>query len=181
MSRWLGPFTAEEMIASFREMGTEWRKGLAILEECLRAQDKVGELRRQHAVAAAARLQFLSMANVIEFYALRERLRQTDAAGRLPLVRRMREVTQNDIRLAEEMKPYVALDCTIGFESEIYDYSYSEATIDAKIHHDRSTAATLARWEKEGVDAVVLNRTLPAPPPMPRKVETWREWLQWGD
>ena len=181
VSRWLGPFTVEEMIASFREMASEWEKGLSILEECLGTQGKVVELRRQHAVAAAARLQFLSMANVMEFYTLRDRLQATGAAGRTPLIRRMREVTRDDMRLAEAMKRHLALDCVIGFESEIYDYSYSLETVEAKIRHDRRTVATLAEWEKAGIDAAVLNRVLPAPAPAPRPPVTWRDWLQWGD
>ncbi len=181
ITRWLGPFTAEELIASFREMGTEWEKGLAILQECLRAQGKAGELQRQHAVAAAARLQFLSMDNVIEFYMLRDRLPDVEATARPSLIRRMRKVVLDDIRLAEQMKTYVALDCAIGFESEIYDYSYSAATIEAKIRHDRLSAATLVRWEKQGADMDVLHRSLPAPLPVKRPAPGWREWLAWGD
>jgi hypothetical protein len=54
VSRWTGAvllehvddlhFTAEEMIASFREIGVEWNKGLRVLAECLRTQPNVLDL-----------------------------------------------------------------------------------------------------------------------------------------
>lgn len=182
VSRWLGGFSADEMIASFREMGAEWTQGLEILEDCLRAQPDAPPLQKQHGVAAAARLQFLSMANVLEFYALRDRLSHADATGRQRMVRRMRALVEDDIALAEQMKRCVALDCTIGWESEIYDYSYSQPLLEDKIRHDRETLNTLARWEEKGVELEVLAAVLPrtAAPPRPGPV-TWREWLRWGD
>ena len=181
LARWLGPFTADEMIASFREMAGEWTKGEAILAECLNASSPALDLRRQQAVAVAVRLQFLSMANVLEFYLLRERLKEAGAADSRTLVRRMRALVEDDIRLAQQMTPLVALDCTIGFESEIYDYSYSAALLDEKIRHDRGTLETLSRWEENGVQPEVLTRVLPAPAPARPAPEGWRDYLKWGD
>ena len=63
------------------------------------------------------------------------------------------ETSRSDTRL---VKRYVALDSTIGWESEIYDYSYSEPLLDEKIRHDRETLKTLARWEDTGIDPEVL-------------------------
>jgi hypothetical protein len=51
----------------------------------------------------------------------------------------------------EEIVRNLAQSLTIGFESEIYDYSCSEATVDAKIRHDRGTVATLARWGRKAL------------------------------
>jgi hypothetical protein len=181
LSRWLGPFSADEMIASFREMGTRWSKGLQTLAECLRAQPNAPELKKQHAVAAAAKLQFLSMANVLEFYTLRDRLSHSDKAMQQQMVRRMRALTAADIAIAMEMKRYIALDCAIGWESEIYDYSYSDALIDDKIRHDSETLNTLARWEQTGVDVEVLATVLPTPARQRPAPGTWREWLCCGD
>jgi hypothetical protein len=181
VSRWLGEFTAEEMIASFREMGAEWTKGLRTLADCLRGQPNVLDLQKHYAVAAAARLQFNSTANVMEFYMLRDRLLNADSAGRQRMVRRMRALTEDDIAIAEEMMRHVALDSSIGWQSEIYDYSYSESLLKDKIRHDRETVKTLARWEKKGVEPEVLTAVLPTPaPPSPAPI-TNQDWLQWGD
>jgi hypothetical protein len=183
VSRWLGGFSADDLIASFREMGAAWAKGLDILADCLRTQPDAVDLRRQHAVGAAARLQFFSMANALEFYTLRDQLASTSGSESQRLVRRLRALAADDIALAEQMKRYVALDCTIGWESEIYDYSYSEPRLEEKIRHDRGTLHTLARWEEHGIEPEVLAAMLPTPaPPRPEPEQvTWREWLRWGD
>ena len=181
VGRWLGPFTAEELISTFREMGGMWREGEALLAEALKARPDVPELRRQQAVAAAARLQFLSAANVIEFYSLRDRLRQADAEEQRHLLRRMRTAAEDDMALAEQMKPLVRLDCTVGFQSEIYDYCYTEAELEEKIRHDRQTLETLVRWETLGVEPQVLATVLPAPAATRTPAPSWREWLRWGD
>ncbi|MEN6607659.1 MAG: hypothetical protein ABFD60_10480, partial [Bryobacteraceae bacterium] len=181
VSRWVPPFTAAEMIDSFREMGKLWDEGLSLLKASLNGQPNLPELRRQYAVAAAIRIQLDSMANVIEFYTLRDQLREAVAADQAVLVARLRDVVANDIQLAREMLPYVRLDCTIGFESEIYDYSYSPALLEEKIRHDSQTLMTLTKWEQNGVEAEVLARILPTPPPLPRVQTSWQDWLRWGD
>jgi hypothetical protein len=181
VSRWVGPYTAKEIIASFREMAEKWSEGLALLRQSLARTKGSGPLAREYGVAAAARLQFLSMANVMEFYSARDRLTEVAAGEQRALVRRMREVAEDDSRLAREMTPYAERDCLVGFESEIYDYSFSPRLLAEKIEHDAKTVKTLAEWERNGVDASVLARTLPTPKTPPGVRPSWREWLRWGD
>lgn len=181
VSRWLGDFTAEDIIASFREMGEAWSKGVRGLADCLRTRPNVPDLQKQHAIAAAARLQFLSMANVIEFYTLRDGLSNADPQNHPQMVRHMRALTEDDIALALEMKRYVRLDCTIGWQSEIYDYSYSESLLNHKIRHDRETLKTLMRWEEKGIEPQVLATVLSTAVPRSIGPITWRDWLRWGD
>jgi hypothetical protein len=181
VGRWVGPFTAEELIASFREMAGIWNEGLALLGQSLASVKGNQALRREYGVAAAARIQFLSMANVLEFYTLRDRLGSAAASDQLSIAGRMRAVVEDDIRLAREMTSYAAQDPMVGFQSEIYDYSFSPTLLGEKIRHDEGTVATLARWQKTGVDPAVLARTLPVAKPAPAPRPTWREWLRWGD
>lgn len=183
-ARWLGPFTAEELIRSFRQMGDQWMQGLSVLSSCVKQSQDDPELRRQYAIAAAARLQFLSMANVLDFYSMRDRLREAPAAEQAALVPRMRAVVENDIALAKEMKSHLALDPFIGFESENYNYSYSETLLEDKIVHDTATVRTLARWEKSGVEPEVLSAVLPtsvSTTSFKRAPASWRDWLRWGE
>jgi hypothetical protein len=80
------------------------------------------------------------------------------------------------------MRRHMALDGNIGWQSEIYDYSYSETLLKDKIRHDRETLKTLARWEKAGIEPGVLTAVLPTPPPPPAPPPpTYQDWLQWGD
>ena len=181
VARWLGPFTAEELIHSFRSMGDQWVQGLTVLSGCLKRAPSDQNLRKQYAVAAAARLQFLSMANVIEFYTTRDRLRQAPSGDQSSLVRRMRAIVESDIALAKEMKSHVAVDPSLGFESEMYYYSFSGPLLDEKIVHDTSTLRTLVRWEKSGVEPEVLATVLPVSVSSKHAAATWREWLRWGD
>jgi len=180
VTRWLGPNSAQELSDSFREMSGIWRKGLALLEASLRTQPGNRELRRQHAVAAAADLQFLSMANAVEFYTLRDTLAGKAPEERRAVVRRLRQVVEDDIALARQMLPLQRTDCLIGFESEIYDYSFSPRLLEAKIAHDERTAKTLAGWERNGVDLAML-APLPVPAPVPTAPARWQDWLRWGD
>jgi hypothetical protein len=78
------------------------------------------------------------------------------------------------------MKDHVALDCIIGWESEIYDYSYSGLLLEAKIQHDRDILKTLERWEQQRIEPKVLAAVLPTAVPQPPAPVTWRDWLRWG-
>jgi hypothetical protein len=163
IARWLGPFTVEELLDSFRRMGRRWQEGLDLLAECRREHPQVVELARQYAIAAAARVQFLSTANVIEFYWLRDALRDGPRSRQRDLLDRLCAVAQADIALAEEMKGYQAAVPAIGFHSEIFDYSFSPQLLADKIRHTRKTLETLERWQQMGVELNVLNASLPAP------------------
>jgi hypothetical protein len=181
ISRWLGGFSAQELMASFREMAAVWSKGLEGLEACLDAAPKTPELQKQVAVAAAARLQFLSMANVLEFYKLRDQLENSNKVDQQQMVRRMRTVVAGDIAVAQNMKRYLAIDCTIGWQSEIYDYSYSDALIDDKIQQDTETLKILTRWAEKGIEPDRLAAVLPTAAPRRSSPVTWRDWLPYGD
>ena len=185
VSHWLGPFTAEELIDSFRQMGRQWQQGVDLLGECRREYPHAVELNRQYAVAAAAGVQFRSAANVIEFYTLRDQLLKSPAPRRDTMVARLRQVAEEDIALAEEMKSYLATDAAIGFHSEMYDYSFSPELLDEKIHHSRQTLDILARWQRTRIEPDVLNRLLPAAQsPCPAKPSSDlgdQDPLRWGD
>jgi len=181
VSRWLGPFTAEELIQSFRKMGDRWAQGVSILSGCMKESRNAPEFRKQLAVAAAIRLQFLSMANVLEFYTQRDRLREAPVSEHAALVRRMRAVVEDDIALAKEMKTHIAIDPALGFQSELHYYSYSEPLLEEKIARDTDTLRTLARWQKSGIEPQTLSAVLPAPVSTGRAVVTWRDYLRWGE
>ncbi len=187
VSRWLGPFTAGELIRSFRAMAGEWTRGLVLLGECLADVPADESRRKQYAVAAAARIQFLSAANVIEFYTLRDRLRDGPSGRPRTLLKQMCAIVENDIVLAEEMKKHQAVEPFIGFHSEMLVWSYSRKLIEAKIRHDRKVLTRLRDWSRTGVDRRVLERVLPTRPPV-RYQDTFtdesdrhRNWLKRGD
>lgn len=160
IARWVGPFTPQQIAETFRDMAARWSTGLARLEAALQTVGREPERVRHVAVAKAVRLHFLSAANVYEFYALRDSLSKTDASGHLAIVRRMQAVAKDDIRAAEEMKALLVIEPALGFASELFDFSYSKALLDEKILQVQEMLPTLARWERNGVELDVLNRTV---------------------
>lgn len=180
VGRWVGPFTSGQLVKSFREIAFRWQKGLDMLHPLVRLESTT-ELQRQYLVAAAARVQLSSAANVFEFYTLRDRLLTADKEDERALVQQMIVSVEDDITNAREMLGYVEMDSTIGFQSEIYDYSYSPASLDEKIAHDSAVLERLKFWFKNGVDRTILlselpSQKLPGNPPV-----TWQDWLRWGD
>ncbi|MDP2989281.1 MAG: hypothetical protein Q8O57_01790 [Kiritimatiellota bacterium] len=176
-ARWQGQLKSGEIISLFRSMADEWQKGLQLLRAArdVLPADKVTA--GQYAVAAAARLQFLSAANVYEFYTLRAELRRVPQAGQSAVLQKMCRTAENDIVLAEAMKDYLKTEPFIGFHSEMYDYSFTEELLDKKIEQVRHTLFYLDRWQSEDVEEAVLDKDLAARGRMP----SFRGWLECGD
>jgi hypothetical protein len=180
VNRWTGPFTSDQLAKSFREIVSRWQKGLDLLRPLLDAKSTV-ELRRQYIISAAVSVQLTSAANVFDFYTLRDRLITANEEDEHTLVQQMIVVVESDIAKAHEMHEYATTDSAIGFESEIYDYSYSPTLLHEKIAHDSVTLRKLKLWEQNGVDRTVLLSELPSQHIPEKPLLTWRNWLQWGD
>ena len=177
ISRWVGPYAPRQICDAFRDMAGRWEDGLAELRSARATAGNERDLDRQVAVAAAIRLHFLGAANVYEFYALRDSLLEKGAAERPTMLQRMQKVARADIEVACEMKDLLAVEPHLGFESEIFDFSYTPALIEEKIMQVRDMLPTLARWEREGIEPESLERTVEE-----------SEWLRpdrdpdrWGD
>lgn len=157
--RWLGFYTLEEITGSFREMARIWEIGLQKIAAIVAERAGKNELYRQYAVAKAVQIQCLTTANVYEFYALRDQLRSAEPSAQSDIMSRMKNVARNDLQLAKTMIELLAVDPTIGFESEIYAFSYSHPLITEKIIQVEDMLSTLARWQRDGVDKTALEPT----------------------
>lgn len=130
VERWLGfpgrPFySVEEVTSAFRAIAEAWSQGLQHLTRALEIRGAEPELQRQMAVASAIRLQCLATANVYEFYDQRDRLKGAAPALHPAILQRLIEVADDELSNAREMKKWIAVEPAIGFQSEIYDFSYS--------------------------------------------------------
>lgn len=159
-ARWIGHYSIDEITSSFRKMAEIWQQGLEKLAEARSESGKNEANERDFAVAKAVRLHCLSTANIYEFYYLRDQLRDGGPSGDLGRVDQMQSVARNELTVAQEVKELIAIDPWIGFQSEIYDFSYSSALIEAKIIQVMGMLATLAQWQRTGVDFAVLSRTV---------------------
>jgi hypothetical protein len=133
IGRWLGVFSADEIIKSFRSMASVWSMGLEMLRPVAATFARNAPPMRQLAVAEALRIQFASCANVYEFYKLRDELPEMTRNDKLKAYKRMEIVALDDIDLAEKMKSFIRIEPSIGFQAEMRYYSFSEKLIDAKI------------------------------------------------
>ena len=160
VERWTGNFTTDEIIRVFRGMAARWGRGQDLLTKLPATAVEPVEARKQIAVSAAVRLQCLSTANVYEFYSLRDRLREAAEEERMPLVKRMRQVAEDEIVIAGEMKRLMEVEPCLGYFVELYARVYSIPMIDEKIRQVRDMIATLQQWEKTGVESAVLLRSV---------------------
>jgi len=158
VARWTGDLTANEIIASFRQIASRWETGLNLLEQAVIGESL--DIQRQVAVAAAVRLQCLSTANVYEFYVLRDRLREAREDDRVALVTRLREVAEDEVTLSGEMIRCLEIEPTLGYFIELYAKVYSIPLIEEKTRQVCDTISTLRRWESNKVDMAVLDRTV---------------------
>jgi hypothetical protein len=114
--RWAGQFEPAELIKVFRQLGSAWDKACKRLAAI---PATTAETKRQAAVAEALGIIMQSAANIYEFYLLREHCKEPQMAGRLC------EIARQEIRLVNRMEQLLAMDCRIGFHSEIYYYVLS--------------------------------------------------------
>jgi len=172
VSRWLGPFTATELIRQFRAMARQWSAGLNTMRDCLATNPGSADLRRQYAVAAATRLQFLSAANAIEFYALRD-------APSPATLRHLRAIVIDDIALAREMQRQLRVEPFIGFHTEMLAYSYSGPLLDAKRRQSRRTLKLLDQWLRTGRRPRSLKDDIQPPIAPTRKGTSYDKWVRY--
>lgn len=158
--RWLGYCTLDEMTGSLRSMARTWQDGLSLMEEALSEVGENRRLEREVAVAVAIRLQLLATANIYEFYALSDRLRDEKESESFPVVKRMCELVGDELGLTREMLRIMPVEPLIGFHSEIYAYSYSLPLLNAKMLQLEEVLKILIRWQNSGVEYEVLNRTV---------------------
>ena len=141
-------------------MAQRWEIGLQKLESARAHAGDEPELDRQIAVASAIRLHFLAAANVYEFYDLRDRLPASDAAAHPAMLARMQTVARDDLAVTRQMTGLLAVEPRLGFESEIFDFSYTRALLEEKLLQVEDMLPTLALWQQHGIDTEVLERTV---------------------
>lgn len=133
LGKWLGAFTADEIIQSFRAMAIQWDRGVELLRSVIANFAENSPQTRQLAVAEAIRIQFASCANVYEFYKIREDLPKMKRCAIKKAYERMEALALSEIQLAASMKPLIEIEPSIGFQAEMRYYSFSAKLIDVKI------------------------------------------------
>lgn len=121
--QWSGDYPPEVVQQQFRKLAAGWSRGLARFRQ---GAEKVTPTRKSFAemdlaIAQTCRHHFQSTANQVEFYLLREKLRQGQEE-RPPTVRRMIEIARAEIELAQAQFSIARRHSTIAFEASNHYY-----------------------------------------------------------
>lgn len=161
IERWLEKhYTWQEVASAYRHIAKRWQEGLDLLASQLDQARKDTEEARQFAIAKAVQLQCLAAANVYEFYGLRNTLLSLDDAAQKSTALRMHQVVLDDREVSRQMLQCMATSPIIGFQSEIFDYSFNVPLVQEKVIQLTDLLPTLARWSKHGIEPVLLQRTI---------------------
>lgn len=125
----LGNFSLEEVLTLCAELSGKWNNGMKILRE-LRGEFKTSKERlKDIALAEALDIQFQSGYNILEFYALRDKLLNTSRGHGIKILNRMRKLVLEEIKDTERMVKLCEADPRLGFHPEAEGYKYFPAKL----------------------------------------------------
>jgi hypothetical protein len=126
---WTRPFGPQIVADVFAGIAATWQRGVTLLEEAL--QDVPPAMRllatRDFTVSQAAFLCLKSIANQVRFHASRQSWKNNSAG-----LRRMTELVQDEMRLAEQFLRICREDSRVGFEASL-QYFYLPLDIQEKL------------------------------------------------
>lgn len=155
--RWLGNYSAEEIIAAFRDMADRWERGLILLRQVMSSTLTATAMQlSQWRIAEATRLQLLAAANIYEFNTLRLSL----LGGDETVMPRMHAIAKDELALTQVMMTHMRAEPWIGYQSEIFAHSYSIPMLEEKCHQVNQTLDRLRFWQKHGVERWVLEKQI---------------------
>ena len=122
--------TTREMQILFHRMAEYWDKGMRILRRIETDTVKEPERIREIGVARALGLQFRSGRNILRFYLLREQLPTATPARRGGILKELRALVKDELRIASELLGLSRADSRLGFHSEAEGYKYWPAKVE---------------------------------------------------
>ena len=144
---WVGDYPPEIVQRQFTKMAALWAEGLPLLEGVLAqtpaTRRKAVEL--DLAVARTCWRHFRSVANQVEFYRLRERLKES---GRGAVITRMQEIARDEMKLAREQFVTSRRHSVIAYEASCH-YFYRPLDLAEKTLNANRVIAELDRRRKE--------------------------------
>lgn len=121
LAQWRGPYPAEVYISQFEKVATTWKQGLFKLRAAVKCApaERREEAEADARVAEAALLHFESVVNQSKFIVLRDALGSlapTDPT-RADAVSSMKQLAEDEIRIARRMFAITSRDSRIGYEA----------------------------------------------------------------
>jgi hypothetical protein len=135
LDRWRAVYPPEVFAQQLRKTADGFEEGAALLRRL--AEEKgsgveAGALREEAALTAAAALHYHAVANQSEFVLLRQRLEQADTESIQKTRQRLRELLEEELRLAKGLHELQTGDSRIGFEATNH-YFYTPMDLVEKV------------------------------------------------
>ena len=162
IERWEGPLSLSEIVSQLKKMIELWEQGVRRLASAIERSGN-SEAQRQFAVAAAIEGHLRCTMHIIEFYKHRRAFADAAQDGRNSHIEAMKLHVSGLITAASKFSRYIEVEPSIGFHSEILDFSYDAALIKSAIRTNKQTLELLDK----GVEAVlqqVMTRASVTPP-----------------
>ena len=121
--------TLDEDVTLCERMARGWDEGVAILRALRPQYAGNPERLKDIGLAEALGIQFQSGANIMKFYALREKLAWGKGDERLGILEQMKGLVNAELVLDERLLPLCEADSRLGFHSEAEGYKYYPARI----------------------------------------------------
>ncbi len=139
--KWAADYPPEVVEGQFRRLAALWAGGLPLVEHVLAEAPSVRRemLELDLAVAQTCWRHFRSVANQVEFYRLRERLKQGPDET---VIRRMQEIARDEIRLARDQFLTARRHSVIAYEASNH-YFYRPLDLAEKVLNARRIIAEL--------------------------------------
>jgi hypothetical protein len=116
--------TLDEVLTLCERMARYWNEGVEVLRALKSKYAHDAERLKDVGLAEALGIQFQSGSNILQFYALREKLARAKGSGRLGTLEQMKALVHAELTLDARLLPLVEADSRLGFHSEAEGYKY---------------------------------------------------------
>ena len=124
LKSWMGPYSAQIARQQFEKMAQLWEGGLEHFRQALPrvSKERTTLARKDLGIAETCWIHYLSVANQIQFYSLREQLNKAPSARRSALIQEMKQIARSEMELARQLYSIARQDSTIGYEASNHYY-----------------------------------------------------------
>ena len=133
--------TLEEVVELTRRITTSWEKGVEILTSLQDNYKNDPERLADINVAKALGIQFRSGYNILNFYLFRERMFRMEGMQRLDILKQLKRIIKEEIKLDEQLLSLCEKDSRLGFHSEAEGYKYFPEKIRWRMQQLRTVLA----------------------------------------
>ena len=123
-------FSMDEIIKLTGKMINLWESGLKIMRTL---PTRSITCQRELGIAEAAGILYTGTNAIFRFYQLREKMIFSTGKSRQTILKKMKKIVKEQIRLSLRMLPLMAADPTIGFHSEAEGYKFTPEMIKERI------------------------------------------------